>query len=173
MIFNINTEMDIAIHAFADAESVVGVTTGTFDLLHPLHVLYLERCRAKCDTLIVGVDSDALYKQFKKVAPIQHESERVQMIDALKVVDTAFVMDSLENLRYLLMHLHIPTEEKKPRVLLFKHSPELYGEAIVGAEYASVVIVPDVKVTLSSTELKERIIAQAMEATPVTQLRTT
>lgn len=39
---------------------IVGVTSGCFDLLHFYHLRYLERCRALCDFLIVGVDSDIL-----------------------------------------------------------------------------------------------------------------
>lgn len=38
-------------------DKVVGVTSGCFDLFHFYHLRYLERCKALCGFLIVGVDS--------------------------------------------------------------------------------------------------------------------
>lgn len=33
----------------------IGLTSGCFDLIHYYHLRYLERCKANCDLLIVGV----------------------------------------------------------------------------------------------------------------------
>jgi D-beta-D-heptose 7-phosphate kinase/D-beta-D-heptose 1-phosphate adenosyltransferase len=37
----------------------IGFTNGCFDLLHPGHIKLLSETRAKCDRLIVGLNSDA------------------------------------------------------------------------------------------------------------------
>lgn len=44
----------------------IGLTSGCFDLIHYYHLRYLERCKANCDLLIVGVDSDSLVEMNKK-----------------------------------------------------------------------------------------------------------
>jgi FAD synthetase len=67
------------------------VATGTFDILHPGHVYYLEASRALGDELHVIVARDANVKH--KPAPVIHESQRLRMVEALKVVDHARLGD--------------------------------------------------------------------------------
>ena len=63
------------------------LATGTFDLLHPGHILYLERSRALGDELIVIVARDINVKH--KLKPVIPEDQRLRMVCALKVVDRA------------------------------------------------------------------------------------
>jgi FAD synthetase len=63
------------------------VATGTFDLIHPGHVLYLERSRALGDELVVIVARDVNVRH--KPKPILPEQQRLRMISSLKVVDRA------------------------------------------------------------------------------------
>jgi FAD synthetase len=63
------------------------VATGTFDLLHPGHVLYLEKSKALGDELIVIVARDVNVKH--KPKPIVPEQQRLHMVSALKTVDHA------------------------------------------------------------------------------------
>jgi len=63
------------------------LATGTFDLLHPGHLLYLSESRALGDELYVIVARDSTIKH--KPKPIIPESQRLKMINALKIVDTA------------------------------------------------------------------------------------
>jgi len=65
------------------------VATGTFDILHPGHVLYLERSRALGDELVVIVARDVNVKH--KPKPILPEEQRLRMVAALKVVDLAIL----------------------------------------------------------------------------------
>ena len=65
------------------------VATGTFDLLHPGHVLYLERSRALGDELVVIVARDVNVRH--KPKPILPEEQRRRMIAALQVVDRAIL----------------------------------------------------------------------------------
>ena len=65
------------------------VATGTFDLLHPGHVLYLERSRALGDELVVIVARDVNVRH--KAKPILPEEQRRRMIESLKPVDRAIL----------------------------------------------------------------------------------
>lgn len=159
MIFNFQHDLNAIVRASAAPVRRVGVTTGCFDLLHPLHVLYLNRCRVMCDMLIVGVDADMLYHRFKKRMPVQHEQERTFMVDSLKAVDATYVMGNLEQLETLLMALSMEEGKLQEGIkpYLFRNLPKPYGVDIVGQKYAEIVIVPDVDLTTSSTQLKARI----------------
>jgi D-beta-D-heptose 7-phosphate kinase/D-beta-D-heptose 1-phosphate adenosyltransferase len=66
----------------------VGFTNGCFDLLHPGHVHLLEQCRAMCDRLIVGMNSDASVKRLKgPTRPANGEAARAAVLAALTSVD--------------------------------------------------------------------------------------
>jgi D-beta-D-heptose 7-phosphate kinase/D-beta-D-heptose 1-phosphate adenosyltransferase len=66
----------------------VGFTNGCFDLLHPGHVHLLEQCRAMCDRLIVGMNSDASVKRLKgPTRPVQPEAARAAVLASLASVD--------------------------------------------------------------------------------------
>ncbi|MDD1677328.1 MAG: adenylyltransferase/cytidyltransferase family protein, partial [Methanomicrobiales archaeon] len=61
------------------------VATGTFDILHPGHLFYLEESRRLGDELHVIVARDANVRH--KPAPILPESQRLAMVSALRIVD--------------------------------------------------------------------------------------
>jgi glycerol-3-phosphate cytidylyltransferase len=74
----------------------VGITFGTFDLLHIGHINILERAKALCDYLVVGVSTDELSFAKKGVKPVYSESERLKIVSSLRVVDFVFPEESLE-----------------------------------------------------------------------------
>ena len=74
----------------------VGITFGTFDLLHVGHISILERSKAACDYLVVGVSTDALSLAKKGVAPVYSQDERLRIVGSLRVVDFVFFEESLE-----------------------------------------------------------------------------
>jgi len=65
------------------------LATGTFDLLHPGHVLYLTEARSLGDELYVIVARDSMIKH--KPKPIIPEEQRLIMVSALKIVDKAIL----------------------------------------------------------------------------------
>ena len=76
------------------------LATGTFDLLHPGHVLYLTEARSLGDELYVIVARDSMIKH--KPKPIISEEQRLIMVNALKIVDKAVLgseTDMFEPLR--------------------------------------------------------------------------
>lgn len=59
----------------------VVLTSGTFDILHEGHSMYLEAARQFGDFLIVGVDSDAKVRRRKGLwRPAVPEAERLRMV---------------------------------------------------------------------------------------------
>ncbi|MCX9083859.1 MAG: FAD synthase [Candidatus Methanoperedens sp.] len=65
------------------------LATGTFDLLHPGHLLYLSEARALGDELYVIVARDSMIKH--KPKPIVPEEQRLSMVQALQIVDKAIL----------------------------------------------------------------------------------
>lgn len=125
----------------------VGLTSGCFDLVHYYHLHYLLRCHAKCDVLIVGVDSDDMVKENKKHFPIMPEYHRAAMIAAMRCVDAVFILRSLDDLKLA----------GASADYLFKNGETIYGQKIIGAETAKLVIIEDVIEVQSTTALKEKI----------------
>jgi len=78
------------------------LATGTFDILHPGHLLYLSEARALGDELYVIVARDSMIKH--KPKPIVPESQRLAMVQALRIVDKVILgseKDIFEPLRQI------------------------------------------------------------------------
>ena len=68
------------------------LTSGTFDLLHVGHVRYLNGVKSYGDIVVVMLSGDDRIKARKgPQRPIIPESDRAQMLNALKVVDYVFL----------------------------------------------------------------------------------
>lgn len=83
------------------------VATGTFDILHPGHLYYLEESKKMGDELWVIVARDANVKH--KPCPIIPEEHRLLMVAALKPVDHAILGDKTDMFR--------PIKEIQPHVI--------------------------------------------------------
>lgn len=77
---------------------IVGYTTGVYDLFHIGHLRLLQRARAACDELIVGVTTDELSLQRKNKTPIIPFAERIEIISQLKCVSSAVPQSSMDKL---------------------------------------------------------------------------
>ena len=84
----------------------VGITFGTFDLLHVGHINILERSKKVCDYLVVGVSTDALNVAKKGQAPVYSQDERLKIVSSLRVVDYVFLEESLEQKREYITRFH-------------------------------------------------------------------
>ncbi len=70
------------------------VATGTFDIIHPGHLFYLEESRALGDELWVIVARDENVRH--KPKPIIPEDQRLRMVLGLKPVDHAVLGDKTD-----------------------------------------------------------------------------
>ena len=63
-------------------------TNGCFDLVHPGHILTLEKARSLGDVLVVGLNSDSSIRRLKgPTRPLIDEDERAELMAALAAVD--------------------------------------------------------------------------------------
>jgi rfaE bifunctional protein nucleotidyltransferase chain/domain len=71
-------------------------TNGVFDLLHVGHVRYLAQARELGDALLVAINSDRTVRELKGPRrPVFDESERAEILAALRHVDYVTVFDDV------------------------------------------------------------------------------
>jgi rfaE bifunctional protein nucleotidyltransferase chain/domain len=72
----------------------IAFANGGFDLLHVGHVRYLEGAKREADRLIVAINSDVSVRALKGPArPILPESDRAELVAALRAVDYVVIFD--------------------------------------------------------------------------------
>ncbi len=71
----------------------IGYVPGVYDLFHTGHLRLFERCKEKCDILIVGVLTDELVEFYKGKKPVIDYENRKAVIEGLKVVDKVIPVD--------------------------------------------------------------------------------
>jgi glycerol-3-phosphate cytidylyltransferase len=75
--------------------SIIGYTSGVFDLFHVGHVRILKKAKSLCDRLIVAVSTDNLVKKYKNKYPIISQKERIEIVKNNKYVDYVITQNSL------------------------------------------------------------------------------
>lgn len=72
----------------------IGFTNGCFDILHAGHVKLLAEAAARCDRLIVGLNSDRSVRALKGAGrPVNEADARGAVLAALRAVDAVVVFD--------------------------------------------------------------------------------
>ena len=99
------------------------IAQGTFDILHPGHVHYLEEAAAMGDELIVIVARKANVDH--KAKPICPATQRRDVVDALEAVDEAIVGHEED--------IFAPIEEIDPDVIALGHDQH-HDDAAIEAE---------------------------------------
>lgn len=81
----------------------IGFTAGTWDLLHPGHVILLEHAKQKCDMLIVGLHVNPSLERPDKNQPTETVFERyVRLMGALRDGDHVIPYETEGDLANLL-----------------------------------------------------------------------
>lgn len=104
-------------------------TNGCFDILHAGHVRYLAAAKALGDCLVLGLNTDASVRRIKgPERPINSETDRAEVADALKAVDYVVLFDE-------------PTAEQ----VIGKVRPDIY---VKGGDY-TLETLPEAKIVQS------------------------
>lgn len=104
----------------------VGFTNGCFDIMHAGHISLLADAKARCDRLVVALNTDASVRALKgPTRPVNAEMDRAQVIAALSAVD-AVVLFNEDTPLEIIKHL-------KPDVLM--KGADYTREQVVGHEF--------------------------------------
>lgn len=80
-----------------EKDKTVVLVGGCFDILHPGHVIFLEKAKKIGDWLIVLLESDEKIKKLKGMnRPVHNQQQRAQILKALKFVDEVILLPYLE-----------------------------------------------------------------------------
>jgi FAD synthetase len=99
------------------------VATGTFDIIHPGHIYYLEESRKLGDELHVIVARDANVRH--KPRPVIGEAQRLRVVRALRMVDFARLGHETDMFR--------PVEEIDPAVITLGFNQHFSEEELATA----------------------------------------
>jgi rfaE bifunctional protein nucleotidyltransferase chain/domain len=103
---------------------------GTFDILHTGHLELLAYARSLGDFLYVGIDSDRRVKELKgPTRPINNQTERLKMLEALRYVDSVHIFDTDNDLRNLIQNCDIMVK-----------GDDYQGKPIVGEEVCKKIV---------------------------------
>ena len=76
----------------------IGYTQGVFDMFHVGHLNLINNAKDYCDYLIVGVNSDKLVEDYKKLTPNINEDDRALIVKNIKAVDETIIVDTLDKM---------------------------------------------------------------------------
>lgn len=92
-ILPLDTACDMVANWKRDGQSV-GFTNGCFDIMHAGHISLLLDAKARCDKLLVGLNTDASVRGLKgPTRPVNAEMDRAQILAALSMVDGVILFD--------------------------------------------------------------------------------
>jgi D-beta-D-heptose 7-phosphate kinase/D-beta-D-heptose 1-phosphate adenosyltransferase len=146
----------IAIRAQARQQGkVVVFTNGCFDILHRGHVHILRQSKAAGDLLIVAVNSDRSVRKIKgDKRPVLAETDRIELIAAMEMVDYVIVFDEPEPIKLI--------AAIKPDVLAKGgdwSANKIVGSELVEQDGGRVAVIPYLN-GFSTSAIIERIVKQ-------------
>ena len=87
-------QLKLIISQLKKENKTIGFTNGCFDILHPGHFDLLNKCKKKCDKLILGLNSDSSIKKIKGAdRPYNDINKRLLQVCSLKSVDYVFIFN--------------------------------------------------------------------------------
>lgn len=137
----------------------IGIVKGCFEILHPLHLEYFEKCKRFCSKLYVLLDSDTLIYENKNKIPLFSERDRAYMVDNLKQVSGVYVFESHNIMRSMISNM----KGECNKIIVFSNSDTIYGVKLF--EYGKGVenmIIPDTMKFHSVTEIRNFLKQQAV-----------
>ena len=130
----------------------VGFTCGSFDLIHPGHIVMFEDAKHQCGYLIVGLQTDpTIDRPDIKHKPIQSLEERRIQLEAVKYIDEIFTYDTEEELYKKLLDIN-------PDVRIL--GSDYIGKSFTGDDLDIKIYYHDRNHNYSTTNLREKIVSE-------------
>ena len=130
----------------------VGFTCSCFDLLHAGHIIMLKYAKARCDRLIVGLQTDpTIDRPDTKNKPIQSLEERQIQLEAVKYVDEIFTYDIEEDLYKKLLFIN-------PDVRIL--GSDYIGKSFTGDDLNIKIYYHERNHNYSTTNLRKKIVSE-------------
>jgi len=77
------------------------LVAGTFDIIHPGHLSFLNQAKKRGDFLIVIVARDKTVEKIKKHTPKRNEKTRVKNLQQLKITDKVILGDLVDHYKVI------------------------------------------------------------------------
>ena len=130
----------------------IGFTCSCFDLLHAGHIIMLQYAKARCDRLIVGLQTaPTIDRPDTKNKPIQSLEERKIQLKAVKYVDEIFEYTTEEELYKKLLFIN-------PDVRIL--GSDYIGKSFTGDDLDIKIYYHDRNHNYSTTNLRKKIVSE-------------
>jgi glycerol-3-phosphate cytidylyltransferase len=127
---------------------IIGITAGSFDILHPGYIKMFNKTKDHCDFLIVALHKDPSINNEAKLKPILSIEERMEALYALRTVHKVITYESEEELYELLV-------KEKPDVRFI--GDDYYHKEFTGMSLNIPIVYVDRSHDWSTTRLKRLI----------------
>jgi glycerol-3-phosphate cytidylyltransferase len=133
----------------------IGCTFSCWDLLHAGHSIFLDDCKANCDILCVGLQTDPTIDRPEKNKPIQSLKEREIQIKSCRYVDYYFIYSTEASLYDSIVKL-------KPNIRFLGN--DYVGKKFTGDDLdVQIYYHPRCKHNYSTTNLRKEIFNRELE----------
>lgn len=95
---------------------------GTFDILHPGHIHFLNKAKGLGDFLIVSLATRSNIKKIKKRHALHTELERKKLLESLRMVDRVVIGAESDYLKHIM--------KEKPDVIALGYDQKHYTDGL-------------------------------------------
>ena len=143
----------VALETARAAGKKIVLVTGVFDVLHPLHKLFLEKAKAAGDFLVVGLESDLRVTAMKgQGRPINLQAVRQSNLADLQLADIVFILP--EQFGKPADHEALIANLKPAVLAVSSHTKHLEAKsAILQKHGGQVIVVLEHDPSISTTQL--------------------
>lgn len=83
---------------FRSQDESICIVGGCFDVIHPGHIIFLQKAKKEADVLVVLLESDERIKILKgEKRPVHTQKERALILSELESVDFILLLPTLKN----------------------------------------------------------------------------
>lgn len=124
---------------------LIGITAGSFDIIHPGYIYMFRKAKEYCDYLVVALQTDPTIERPNKCKPILSYEERESLLMGIRYIDEVIKYTTESDLLNILK-----TRQYNVRVL----GDDYVGKHATGQEYSDKIVYIDRSHGWSTTKYK-------------------